>query len=330
MHNCFQLADEAPRGGQTTRMFSRPQEMRPQRLNLNMIIVEMTPMFEHVLGQDIALEIECEQDLPPILGVTNMVKLGLMDLCASGRHAMPLGGKLTISTRVQLVEESRAGRTLEARVSEFVCLTVHYEEASTIRNFEDFEERDDSNLERVYGIAQQHCGWLEVTHGPGDVTSLELYLPIAKDSDSAFEFDNNAIEIAGGHETILLVEDELDLLSLTREILERYGYRIIAAPNGVAAMKIWNERQKEIDLLLTDMRMPEGISGRELAHRLSSEKPDLKVIYVSGYSIESSFANDLREGDNYLTKPYTPPGLALAIRRMLDCSEQPHHPLQAA
>jgi CheY-like chemotaxis protein len=102
-------------------------------------------------------------------------------------------------------------------------------------------------------------------------------------------------------------------------VLERYGYRIIAAPNGVAALKAWAENQSEIDLLLTDMRMPEGISGHELAERLTSEKPDLKVIFVSGYSIEGIPAMKLREGDNFLTKPYTPPGLAQVVRRMLDC-----------
>jgi len=317
MHNSFQLAEESHRTGNTTRILSRRQEITPQRLNLNLLIVEMTPMLEHVLGPDIATEIQCEQDIPPVIGVGNMLKVALMDLCASAREAMPDGGKLEISTRLQLVEESRAGRFLEQRLSEFICLTIRYEEFGAGH---DEEDEDDANatLERVYGIAQQHCGWLEVTRGPGETTSLDLFLPVAS-KDSAQNFiDNSAVEIAGGNETILLVEDEIDLLSLTREILERYGYRIIAAPSGVAALKIWAEHKNEIHLLLTDMRMPEGITGRELAERLMAEKPDLKVIYVSGYSIEGPYAGDLREGDNYLTKPYTPPGLAQIIRRRLD------------
>lgn len=325
MHTCFQLAEESPRAGHTTRILSRRQEIAPQRLNLNLLIVEMTPMLEHVLGQDIATEIQCEQDIPPVLGVGNMIKLALMDLCASARQTMPHGGRLEISTRVQLVEESRAGRFLEQRVTEFVCLTIRYEEFGA-RHEEANEDDANAALERVYGIAQQHCGWLEVTRGPGETTSLDLYLPVAS-NDSAQNFlDNAAVEIAGGNETILLVEDEIDLLSLTREILERYGYRIIAAPSGVAALKIWAERKSEINLLLTDMRMPEGITGRELAERLTAEKPELKVIFVSGYSIEGPYAGDLREGDNYLTKPYTPPGLAQIIRRRLDL----HEPAQVA
>jgi two-component system, cell cycle sensor histidine kinase and response regulator CckA len=329
MHNCFQLAEESPRTGHTTRILSRQQEIAPQRLNLNLAIVEMTPMLEHVLGPDIATEIQCEQDIPPILGVGNMVKLALMDLCASARQAMPQGGHLEISTRVQQVEESRAGRFLEQRLSEFVCLTIRYEENGPARRAKHLAaSQDDANasLERVYGIAQQHCGWLEVTRGPGQTTSLDLFLPVANAGNARSFQDNAAVEIAGGNETILLVEDEIDLLSLTREILERYGYRIIAAPSGVAALKLWAERKSEINLLLTDMRMPEGITGRELAERLTAEKPDLKVIYVSGYSIEGPYAGDLREGDNYLTKPYTPPGLAQIIRRRLDF----HAPAQAA
>lgn len=324
MHSSFQLAPDAPRVSHTTRMFSRQQEMRPQRLNLNMLIVELTSTFEQVLGRDIQLDIECEQDLPPILGAANMVKLALTDLCASVRQAMRKGGKLAIITRVQMVEESRAGRTLEQRVSQFVCLTFRYEEPAGSYNSEEDQDDCAASLERVYGIAQQHCGWLEVTHGPGECTSLDFFLPVASRAESRAFMENPPVEIEGGNETILLVEDELDLLSLTREILERYGYRIIPAPSGVAALKVWAEHQQEIDLLLTDMRMPDGINGRELAERLTSDRPDLKVIYVSGYSIEGPYAGDLREGDNYLTKPYTPPGLAQVIRRRLDAHDQIH------
>jgi two-component system cell cycle sensor histidine kinase/response regulator CckA len=314
MHNCFQL-EESPRVTAPTRVFSRQQEMRPQRLDLNAVIVQMSGALEMVLGQDIVLSVECEQDLPPILGVTNMIKLALKDLCASARQAMPTGGRLVINTRVAMVEESRAGRYLEQRISEFVCLTIRYSESRDWSN----EDEAAESLERVYGIAQQHCGWLEVTRGADEATSLDMYLPVAMRSDGYSAMADQPVEIAGGRETILLVEDELDLLSLTREILERYGYRIIAAPSGAAALKIWNERRQEIDLLLTDMRMPDGISGRELAERCVSEKPRLKVIYVSGYSIEGSgVRSDLFEGQNYLTKPYTPPGLAQIIRRNLD------------
>jgi CheY-like chemotaxis protein len=147
---------------------------------------------------------------------------------------------------------------------------------------------------------------------------LDLYLPVATLPEGTTFVGDRTVEIHGGHETILLVEDELDLLSLTRDILERYGYRVITAPNGMAAVKIWIERRDEIDLLLTDMRMPEGISGHELAERLLLDKPTLKVVYVSGYSVESIGSHLLQFHANFVTKPFTPPGLAQTVRHALD------------
>jgi two-component system cell cycle sensor histidine kinase/response regulator CckA len=310
-------------GDRPAPVFSRPRDMEPQRLSLNMLIVQMSRTIEHVLGPDIALEIECEQDLPPILGVSSLLTLAMIDLCSAARDTMQKGGRLLLKTCVKEVEQSKACRALENVSQEFVCLEVRHRGAGAAVE-EKGSDKNGSGSEKlgaVYGIAQQHCGWLEVTRDAAE-TSFSLYFPVATRSETILTEDNSPIEIPGGHETILLVEDESDLLELTSEILERYGYRIITAPNGMAALKIWNERQDEIDLLLTDMRMPEGISGYELAERLLSDKPHLKVIFVSGYSIEpTSAALKLSEGENYLTKPYTPPGLAKAVRRMLDCVE---------
>ena len=299
-------------------------ELHPQRLSLNSLIVQLTPTIERVLGQDVALEIECEQDLPPILGALSMVKLALVDLCATARTCMPENARLHLKTSLTLIESAHARRWLETRAGHFVCLQVQHAGPPAPASRSGFPGATDpkaqSNLATVYGIAQQHCGWLEVNwEEDGDLTSYDLYFPVAARSESTASVER-ALEIPGGSETILLVDDELDLLSLMRDILQRYGYRIITAPNGVEALKVWSKRHDEIDLLLTDMRMPEGINGYELAERLVGEKPGLKVIYVSGYSLETTAASNLREGANFLTKPYTPPGLAQAVRRMLDCA----------
>lgn len=311
---------------EAARLLAGPRpELHPQRLNLNALIVQLTPTIERVLGRDVSLEIECEQDLPPILGAVSMVKLALVDLCATARSCMPEAARLHLKTSLARIESNRAPRLLETRVGYFVCLQVQHAGApaptAASGPSRAIEQKSQSNLATVYGIAQQHCGWLEVNwEEDGDMTSYDLYFPVATRNESALPAEK-ALEIPGGRETILLVDDELDLLSLMRDILQRYGYRIITAPNGVEALKVWSKRRDEIDLLLTDMRMPEGINGYELAERLVGEKPDLKVIYVSGYSLESTAAANLREGANFLTKPYTPPGLAQAVRRMLDCAE---------
>ncbi len=313
------MEDKATERPAPARMHTRQREMHPQRLDLNALIVQMGRTFEHIVGKDIAIEVECEQDLPPMLGVSNMVKLALLDLCATARAAMPSGGRLLIRTYVTQVDETRAGRLLETRVGEFVCLEVQHRGVSPTASDASTERDAAASLATVYGIAQQHCGWLDFHRDGREGVSFTIYFPVAAKGGCNEAGDDAAVEIPGGHETILLVEDERDLLELTREFLERYGYRIITAPNGVAALKVWSENQREIDLLLTDMRMPDGINGYELAQRLVSDKPALKVIYVSGYSIEHTPAMRLKEGSNFLTKPYTPPGLAQAVRRMLDC-----------
>lgn len=293
--------------------------MLPQRLNLNRLIVKTSAALEQVLGPSIALQISCDQDLPPVLAVTNMVKVALIDLCAAARAAMPGEGRVTVSASVKVINDTHAGRFLERSNGEFVCISIRF-------NNDLAKEDSTAGLAGVYAVAQQHCGWLEVTRDAKRETSFDLYLPVAHTTEGTTYLTDRTIEIPGGHETILLVEDELDLLSLTREILEHYGYRIITAPNGVAALKIWREHRGEIDLLLTDIRMPEGISGHELAERLLFDKPMLKIVYVSGYSIESNGIDRFEMHSNFVTKPFTPPGLALTIRRALDCQT----PAQAA
>jgi two-component system cell cycle sensor histidine kinase/response regulator CckA len=316
MQNRFNSIPDTDRAS-ATRVVSKQHEMKPHRLNLNRLIVQMSNAIEQVLGPGIDFQISCDQDLPPVLAVNNMVKLGVMDLCAAARAAMHSEGRAAITASVKAVEEKRAGRYLETKNAKFVCIAIAFDN--------DHGDEDTSGgLASVYAIAQQHCGWLEVTRDPYNRTSFDLYLPVAKPDDGTTMIGDRAIEITGGHETILLVEDELDLLSLTRDILERYGYRIITAPNGMAALKVWRERRNEIDLLVTDVRMPEGISGHELADRLVSDKPSLKVVYVSGYSADTHGSHHLEILPNFVTKPFTPPGLALTVRKALDSQISAH------
>jgi CheY-like chemotaxis protein len=309
MHNRFNPIEELD-GSPGTRVFSKQQELKPHRLNLNRLIVQATHAFEHVLGPGIALQIACDQDLPPVQGVANMIKVALMDLCAAARAAIGAGGRVTLLATVKTVEERRAGRFLDKKKAEFVCLSVRFNQQIP-------DADSPTPLASVYAVAQQHCGWLELTRDESNDTSFDLYLPVAQIIDGTTFVGDRVVEICGGHETILLVEDELDLLSLTRDILERYGYRVITAPNGMAAVKTWIERRDEIDLLLTDIRMPEGISGHELAERLLCDKATLKVVYISGYSVEST-APMLEFQSIFVTKPFTPAGLAQTIRHALD------------
>jgi CheY-like chemotaxis protein len=311
MRNRFNSIEDAVKP-QGTRVISKQTEMRPRRLNLNRLIIQTSGVLEELLGRDITLQISCDQDLPPVLAVTNMVRIALMDLCNAARAAMQSLGRVTLVASVKVMDRKRAGRFIESKSAQFICISIRFNN--------DHADRDSSEgLANVYAIAQQHCGWLEVSRDNEGCASFDLYLPVATCAEGTTFVGDRNVEIPGGHETILLVEDELDLLSLTREILERYGYRIITAANGVAAIKLWREHRDEIDLLLTDIRMPEGISGHELAERLLFDKPSLKVVYVTGYSVETYGIHSLEMHPNFVTKPFTPPGLALTVRRTLDC-----------
>jgi CheY-like chemotaxis protein len=176
-------------------------------------------------------------------------------------------------------------------------------------------------LATVYGIVNQHQGWLEVTSAVGRGTTFKIYFPAAAAvAEAPSELQPDSDSVRGGQETILLVEDEPVLRELVREVLSEYQYHVIEAGSGVEALRVWDEHNGEVDLLLTDMVMPEGMSGRDLAMQLRQQKPHLKVIYTSGYSSES-LSSDIGQSDTlFLAKPYLPPQLAQLVRQALDAA----------
>jgi CheY-like chemotaxis protein len=173
-------------------------------------------------------------------------------------------------------------------------------------------------LATVYGIVKQHQGWVQVESQVGQGTTFKIFLPVATKA----ALKNRAAksnDIPGGDETILVVEDEPALRELVQEILEKKGYHVLEASNGPEALEVWDRHKDDIDLLLTDMLMPEGVSGRELAERLLQDRADVKVIYTSGYSLDvvghDPAAN---EGASFLQKPYDPDTLARVVRECLN------------
>jgi two-component system cell cycle sensor histidine kinase/response regulator CckA len=174
-------------------------------------------------------------------------------------------------------------------------------------------------LATAYGIIKQHQGWIDVSSSIGHGTTFKVFLPTSNKVILPPPETIPEPEVAGGHETILVVEDELALRELVASLLQHFGYRVFEAAHGREALKIWDERGAEIDLLLTDMMMPEGFSGWDLADQIQKKRPNLKVIYTSGYSVDLFGQNRaLREGVNFLAKPYHPKTLAKAIRDCLD------------
>jgi PAS domain S-box-containing protein len=334
-----QVSVAADRAATLTRQlltFCRKQAMVAKETDLNETVTHVSAMLERILGEDIALEVKGNTNLPSINADSAMLELILINLACNSRDAMPKGGTLRIATSSVEINAAYVQQRPEARAGQHVCLTVADTgcgmRPETLRRvFEPFFTTKEVGkgtglgLATVYGIVDQHHGWIEVISEVGVGTTFKIYLPqVEHPQGHAVERPTTPIIEQGtdaqcGHETILLVEDEMALRELARIVLEDYNYRILEAGSGVQALKVWEEHKDEIDMLLTDMVMPEGMTGRDLAEKLQAEKPKLKVLYSSGYSpdVVGGYFK-LPENSRFLAKPYQPPVLAQAVRECLD------------
>ena len=253
-----------------------------------------------------------------------------MNLTLNARDAMPKGGVITLSTKRLDLDPDQVRIPPEARPGAYVCLSVSdtgigMDEATRTRIFEPFFTTKETNkgtgmgLATVYGIARQHDGWIDVETAPSEGATFCVYFPV---TDKSMEPDAASPATAPAstqQHTIFVVEDDEAVRGLVKEILLHHEFDVIEAATGDAALQMWPGIRDDIDLLLTDMVMPGEHSGMELADRLLADKPTLKVIYTSGYSSEL-FASgvELREGINYLPKPYLSSKLNAILRHVLD------------
>jgi len=310
-------------------LFSRKQVMQPQLLDLNEVIANVSKMLRSLVGEQVTVRRNTATELPPIHGDPGMLEQVLVNLAVNARDAMPKGGTLSISTFATEIDDAYLQRKPEARKGYFAGLSVSDTgqgmDATTLgRIFEPFFTTKEIGqgtglgLATVYGVVKQHQGWVEVESQVAQGTTFKIFLPAS--SKARANRDARKPQTApGGDETILVVEDEVSLRDMVRDVLRKKGYDVLTAANGALALEVWNSHKDHIDLVLTDMMMPGGMSGRELADKLLAEKAELKVIYSSGYSLDVvSPGFSLREGFNYLQKPYHPDTLAQAIRNRLD------------
>jgi two-component system cell cycle sensor histidine kinase/response regulator CckA len=327
-----QIGLAAERAANLTRQlltFSRRQIIQPKNLDLNEVVNNMTKMLRRLLGEDVILQVNYTAAVPLIHADPGMMEQILMNLSVNARDAMPKGGRLFVDTSLVTIDKTYAENIPEAVPGEYICLAVK-DTGKGIppeilpRIFEPFFTTKDVGkgtglgLATVYGIVQQHRGWIKVASTVGEGTVFQIFLPTVPGKLSVQDAQAEP-KVRGGKETILVVEDEAPLRVLVRSVLERYGYKVLEAVSGVAALSVWEQNKDKVELLLTDMVMPHGLSGRELATKLVAEKPGLKVIYSSGYSL-AVVGSDmvLQEGLNFLQKPYHPRKLAQAVRDCLD------------
>ena len=260
-----------------------------------------------------------------------MIEQVVMNLAVNARDAMPSGGTLTIAIEPVTVDAAYTEMRPDARPGNFLRLRVAdtgigMDTATLGRIFEPFFTTKEVGkgtglgLATVYGIVKQHEGWIEVNSVPGKGTHLRCFFPRRRTARRARkkEIAANA-PVAGGAETILLVEDEAILREMARDILKDCGYHLLEASSGKEALDVWRNCAGKIDLLLTDMVMPEGISGVVLAERLLAERPDLKIIFTSGYTSNEINTELLaRSQARFLQKPYSHTTLARIVRNCLD------------
>ena len=322
-------ADRAARLTKQLLAFSRKQVLQPQRLSLNQAISGLEAMLRRLLGEDITLVTVLAPDLGMVEADRGQLEQVVMNLAVNARDAMPLGGKLTIETRnVNLDQgyaETHSGVTPGAYVLLAVSDTGHgMDSAVKAHLFEPFfttKERGRGTglgLATVHGIVHQSGGHIWVDSEPGHGATFKIYLPRLSEGAVPFQQDPEQSSLPTGTETVLLVEDDPGVRNLAATTLTKCGYHVLQAGDGPAAAEVARSHEGLIHLLLTDVVIP-GISGRSTAESLLRLRPEVKVLYMSGYTDDAITHHGILEpGIDLIQKPFTPGALARRVREVLD------------
>jgi len=330
----YSAGDRAAKLTRQLLLTSRKNVMQPKLLDLREVIGSTSQMLERLVGETIALRFKSPQLLPLVRADQSMIEQVVMNLASNARDAMPNGGTLIIEISETFVGPEHTEINPEASAGHFVKLEVTdtgcgMDTATRARIFEPFFTTKDIGkgtglgLATVFNIARQHNGWVEVQSQPGCGSTFIVYLPANAEnlSPTPATAGPAPLPAAGGSECILIVEDEQMLRELAREILQDAGYQTLEAASGREALAVWRQHDGKIDLLLTDMVMPEGVSGMELAERLITETPALKVVFMSGYTSEDVSSELLqRTRASFIQKPYGTAELTKIVRDCLDKS----------
>ncbi|HWD00290.1 MAG TPA: PAS domain S-box protein [Candidatus Sulfopaludibacter sp.] len=325
-----EILKAADRAGALTNQllaFSRRQIMKPRVINVNSVIEQTEKMLRRLIGEDVTLSFGLKPDVGNIRADPGHVEQAIMNLAVNARDAMPAGGRLTIETANANLDESYAKTHMGVTPGDFVMIAVSDTgigmDAETKRRiFEPFFTTKEKGkgtglgLATVYGIIKQAGGDIWVYSEPNKGTTFKLYFPQVKDAVS----DTPTTESEsphGSNETILLVEDEKAVRELTVRMLQRLGYSVLVAASGAEALEISAAHSGRIALLLTDVVMP-NMSGRQMADLLVQTRPDIKVIYLSGYTENTVIHHGVLDaGIEFLPKPFSREVLAKKIREVL-------------
>jgi signal transduction histidine kinase/CheY-like chemotaxis protein len=331
--NIEEIRKASERASNLTRQllaFSRRQILDVKVINLNTLLKDLDRMLHRILGEDIDLVYHLSEDIGKVKTDPGQIEQVILNLAVNARDAMPSGGKMTIETLNMELSEAYAQTHLEVTSGHYVMLSVSDSGAGMPpevkeRIFEPFFTTKEKGkgtglgLSTVYGIVKQSGGNINVYSEPGIGTTFKIYLPRVEEEEDNLQRKDLGIPLSTGNETILLAEDEQSVRELAARILCDRGYQVYEAHDGKEALKIvQGYPERKIHLLLTDVVMP-GMSGKELADRLKLSIPDIKVLFISGYTDNAIVHHGvLEKGVNFIQKPFSMESLARKVREVLD------------
>ncbi len=326
-----QISEAARRAANLTRQlltFTRREPLTRRPMNLNEVVGHLMGMLHRILGEHVSLAFSACPDVLVVQGDVGMLEQVVMNLTINARDAIAGGGSISIQT------SSAAFSALEAqgrgvKEGEYACILIRdsgigMDEHTLKQIFDPFFTTKEAGKGTGLGLAtsrsviQQHGGWIEVESAPGQGTLFTVFLPRLGADVLPEPRISVPLPTRGGTETLLMVEDDEALRKTLGGYLTGLGYRVLEAVDCVDALHLWDQHSTDIQLLLTDAILPGGLTGWQLTQQLRMERPDLKVITMSGYYDERLCADKLEEGVNYLPKPFMPGDLARALRRSLD------------
>ncbi len=337
-HDVEEIHQAAQRAAALTQQllaFSRRQVLQPRVINLNHLVPDVEKMLRRLIGEDILFATVLHPHLGNVRADPGQLEQVIVNLVVNARDAMPKGGRLTIETRNVVLDEAYATDHPTVKPGRYVMLAVTdsgvgMDEETRLRIFEPFfttkvrGKGTGLGLATVYGIVQQTGGHIWPYSEPGRGTTMRVYLPRVDVPADPIEHPRDVSpETLRGSETILVVEDEGPVRAVTRQLLERNGYTVLEAADGPAALALIDGEAggRHIDLLLTDVIMP-GMSGRELADQLKARRPNVRVLFMSGYTDDAVVRHGtLEPGLAYLEKPYRPPALLRKVRDVLQTKD---------
>lgn len=314
-------------------MFSRKQPMAFITLNFNKVIEELLKMLHRVIGEDIGIDTHFEPGLWSVLADRGTMEQVIMNLTVNARDAMVNGGTFTMTTRNMIVDKAMCETMPDAQPGKYVCLSVEdtgtgIDEETQKRIFEPFfttkgvGKGTGLGLSVVYGIVQQHRGWIYLTSEPGRGSRFDIYLPAIQDAPGAEEPENvNIREYMGKGERILVIEDEKEVRKFVQRALEHYDYQAVSAATAREAVELFEKAETPFHLIFSDVVLPDG-NGIDLVQNFYSRDPSLKILLSSGYTDhKSQWPIIIEKGFRYLQKPYVLLSLLKTVRTTLDSSD---------